>query len=152
MMKKINAKAYFRDDNPNGINGVVYFDELYRGTMVTAHIRGLPPFSRNGRIIGPHGFHIYVNGECTQGKPDNTHLNTGGHYNLERRFNGNYAGDFPVLFSGNGDVKARFFTDKFYPKDVIGRSVVIHELPDDYETGLSVNSAKKLACAQIIKY
>jgi Cu-Zn family superoxide dismutase len=148
-MNKVNAKAYFKSDNESGITGVVYFDEVHGGTMVTAHIRGLPKFKRNGKPVGPHGFHIHVNGDCTPGTTDNPYPNTGGHYNPTNQPHGNHAGDFPVLFAVSGDTKMRFFTDKFYPKDVIGRSVVIHESPDDYRTEPAGDSGKKLACAVI---
>lgn len=150
-MNKVNARAYFEKNDDNDITGVVYFDSVQGGTMVTAHISGLPRFSRDGIPIGPHGFHIHVGGDCSRGTDKNPYPNTGGHYNPKNQPHGNHAGDFPVLFSNGGRAKIQFFTDKFYPGDVIGRSVVIHNSPDDYTTNPSGNSGKKLACAVILK-
>ena len=47
---------------------------------------------------------------------------------------GNHAGDFPVLFSNKGYARMCFFTDKFKVQDIIGKSIIIHENPDDYRT------------------
>lgn len=62
---------------------------------------------------------------------------------------GNHAGDFPVLFSNNGSSRMSFFTSKFKVADIIGRSVIIHESPDDYRTQPAGNSGRKLACGVI---
>lgn len=43
-----------------------------------------------------------------------------------------------------------FFTDKFKVSDIIGKSVVIHENPDDYRTQPAGNSVKRLACGVIV--
>jgi Cu-Zn family superoxide dismutase len=45
-----------------------------------------------------------------------------------------------------------FFTDKFKVKDIIGKSIVIHQSPDDYRTQPSGASGKKLACGVIMKF
>ena len=42
-----------------------------------------------------------------------------------------------------------FFTDKFKPKDIIGRAVIIHQNPDDYRSQPSGNSGKRIACGII---
>ncbi|WP_201260037.1 superoxide dismutase family protein [Tissierella sp. P1] len=42
-----------------------------------------------------------------------------------------------------------FFTDKFKPEDIIGRSVIIHQNPDDYRTQPAGNSGKRIACGVI---
>lgn len=151
-MEKTNAKAYIRGGAvAPDIRGVVYFDDVYNGSMVTAHITGLPKFSRNGTPIGPHGFHIHVKGDCTEGTADDPFPETGGHYNPGNRPHGDHAGDFPVIFSNGGEARMRFYTDKFKPADVIGRAVVIHLSPDDYRTEPAGDSGKKAACGVIVK-
>lgn len=45
-----------------------------------------------------------------------------------------------------------FFTDKFKVADIVGRSVIIHENPDDYRTQPAGASGKKLACGVIKRY
>lgn len=62
---------------------------------------------------------------------------------------GNHAGDFPVLFSNNGYARMSFFTDKFRVRDIIGRSVMIHENPDDYRSQPPGDSGKRIACGVI---
>ncbi len=62
---------------------------------------------------------------------------------------GNHAGDFPVLFSNDGYAEMTFFTNRFKPWEVIGKSVIIHQNPDDYRSQPSGNSGKRLACGVI---
>lgn len=42
-----------------------------------------------------------------------------------------------------------FFTNRFKPRDVLGRSVIIHENPDDYRSQPAGNAGKRLACGVI---
>lgn len=42
-----------------------------------------------------------------------------------------------------------FFTNKFNVAQIIGKSVIIHESPDDYRTQPSGASGKMLACGVI---
>lgn len=70
-------------------------------------------------------------------------------YNEDTLPHGNHAGDFPVLFSNNGYARMSFFTDKFKPEDIINRSVIIHQNPDDYRSQPAGNSGKRIACGVI---
>jgi Cu-Zn family superoxide dismutase len=45
-----------------------------------------------------------------------------------------------------------FFTNKFRAADVIGKSVIIHQGPDDYKTQPAGGAGKKLACGVIQAY
>lgn len=45
-----------------------------------------------------------------------------------------------------------FFTDKFDVEDIIGKTVIIHESPDDYRTQPAGNSGRRLACGVIKIY
>ncbi len=74
----------------------------------------------------------------------------GGHWNPTNQPHGNHAGDFPVLFSNDGYTRMLFFTNKFTVPQVVGKSVIIHQNPDDYRTQPSGNSGKKLACGVIM--
>lgn len=42
-----------------------------------------------------------------------------------------------------------FYTDKFKVKDIIGKSLIVHENPDDYRTQPAGNSGRKIACGII---
>ncbi|ACL69564.1 superoxide dismutase family protein [Halothermothrix orenii] len=136
------------------IRGEVIFKNVPEGTWVCAEIYGLPPYqpaTEERPPIGPHGFHIHGFGNCKVGNPEDPFKAAGGHWNPENQPHGNHAGDFPVLFSNNGYARMCFFTNKFRVKDIIGRSVIIHEYPDDYRSQPAGNSGPRFACG-VIRY
>lgn len=134
------------------IHGTVWFEDVKRGTLVTIKVFGLPPYfpAKSGQDpIGPLGFHLHENGTCKIGDPLDPFLAAGGHYNPCNEPHGNHAGDFPVLFSNDGFAYMQFFTNKFCVKEIIGKSVIIHQNPDDYRTQPSGDSGRRLACGII---
>lgn len=154
--KRAGAFAEVRGGNlaPN-LRGKVYFTEVPDGTIVFVEVTGLPyyqPARGNNPPIGPHGFHIHENGSCMLGDPNDPFQAAGGHWNPDNQPHGHHAGDFPVLFSNDGVARMRFFTNRFLPGDVIGRTVMIHENPDDYRSQPSGNSGKRIACGVIRGY
>lgn len=136
------------------ITGEVVFEEVPNGVMVAVYVEGLPNYqpSATGKPIGPHGFHIHEYGTCDIGNPNDPFLEAGGHWNPSNQPHGNHAGDFPVLFSNNGIAYMVFFTDKFRVDDVIGKSVIIHENPDDFVSQPSGAAGRRLACGVIERY
>lgn len=137
---------------PN-IKGFVVFTDVPGGTEVYTEITGLPsyrPASDGNPQIGPFGFHIHQNGSCAVGNPAKPFMAADGHWNPTNQPHGNHAGDFPVLFSNGGRARMTFFTNKFKVANIIGKSVIIHESPDDYRTQPSGNSGRMLACGVII--
>lgn len=42
-----------------------------------------------------------------------------------------------------------FYTDRFRPREILGRTLVIHDMPDDFRTQPSGNSGMKIACGLI---
>lgn len=151
--ERITAYAKILGGNlaPN-IYGHIFFDDVAGGTEVYIEIWGLPPYKPGNEYeapIGPFGFHIHEIGKCEITDPENPFLSAGEHYNPTNQPHGNHAGDFPVIFSNNGYARMCFFTDKFKPKDIIGKAVIIHQNPDDYRTQPSGNSGKRLACGII---
>ncbi|GED67770.1 hypothetical protein BRE01_14720 [Brevibacillus reuszeri] len=136
---------------PN-LYGYVVFTDVPYGTDVFVEVGGLPAFqpaSGDQPQIGPFGFHVHDKGVCTVGNPDNPFLAAEGHWNPTHQPHGNHAGDFPVLFSNDGYARMNFFTNKFRAADVIGKSVIIHQSPDDFHTQPAGNSGKRLACGLI---
>ncbi|SDZ28665.1 superoxide dismutase, Cu-Zn family [Proteiniborus ethanoligenes] len=151
--EEINAIAYIHGGPlaPN-LKGVVYFKGVDKGTDVKVRVSNLPNYepARNGNPpIGPHGFHIHENGLCEIGDPNDPFKSAGGHWNPDNQPHGNHAGDFPVLFSNNGYAEMSFFTNRFKPKDVIGKSIIIHQSPDDYRSQPAGDAGKRLACGVI---
>lgn len=136
---------------PN-LHGNVFFYSVPGGTDVSAEFWGLPlyqPATNNSQPIGPFGFHVHEYGVCEITDPDNPFLSAGSHYNPTDQPHGNHAGDFPVVFSNNGYARMNFFTDKFKPADIIGKSVLLHQNPDDFKSQPAGNSGKRMACGVI---
>ncbi len=75
--------------------------------------------------------------------------NTGNHYNPNNVPHPEHAGDLPPLLSNNGYAWMSFYTGRVNLNDVIGRSLVIHGMADDFRTQPSGNSGDKIACGVI---
>lgn len=134
------------------ISGKVLLKDVPGGVMVYADIKGLPPYQPgrgNKDPIGPHGFHIHENGDCSVGDPKDPFKAAGEHWNPDNQPHGNHAGDFPVLFSNDGRAIMSFFTNEFKVADAVGKSIIIHENPDDYRTQPAGDAGKRLACGLI---
>ncbi|MDT8718771.1 superoxide dismutase family protein [Clostridium sp. 19966] len=135
---------------PN-IRGTVLFTEVPGGIEVSAEINGLPqykPAVGENPQIGPHGFHIHQGTSCI-GNTDKPFMSAGEHWNPTNEPHVNHSGDFPVLFSNDGYSRMTFFTNKFSIPQIIGKTIIIHESPDDYRTQPSGASGKRLACGVI---
>jgi|SRR5699024_7522136 len=136
---------------PN-LSGRLQITDVPGGAEVCVEVKGLPPYkpAKDGKPpVGPHGFHIHEHGNCTIGDPNDPFKSAGSHWNPTNQPHGNHVGDFPVLFSNDGYARMCFFTNKFKAADTVGKSVIIHENPDDYRTQPSGNSGKMLACGVI---
>lgn len=113
-------------------------------------LQGLKP---NGQF----GFHIHEKGDCSA--PDAS--SAGDHFNPANTQHGDpdsgshHAGDMHNLSSdaqGNAAVATRadgVTLDGAQPNGVIGRAVVLHEMPDDYQTQPSGGSGARIACGVI---
>lgn len=129
---------------PSQISGLVkFYDTSYGGVLVEAEIFGLPnistPFSSDF-----YGFHIHEVGDCSQ---NFTH--TGNHYDPNMEEHPNHAGDMPPLLGNQGYAWMSFFDRRFTIDEIMGRSVVIHQMADDFHTQPSGNSGAKIACGVI---
>lgn len=134
------------------ITGMITFADTPAGTMVCADVRGLPEYrpAEDGKSpVGPFGFHIHEGGHCDIGDPEKPFESCGGHWNPTNEPHGNHAGDFPVLVASNGRAWMCFMTDRFTVDEITGRSVIIHENPDDYRTQPSGDSGRRIACGSI---
>jgi len=128
------------------IHGVVYFFQTPFGTVVTTEVSGLPVTpGRCGN--GFFAFHIHEGSQC-QGNEDPFEA-TGGHYNPLNCPHPMHAGDLPPLLSNHGYAWSAVLTGRFTVREIIGRTVVIHRLPDDFRTQPSGASGAKIACGEI---
>lgn len=129
------------------IHGMVYLFDVYEGTILMAEVYGLPDENQaeNGQFFG---FHIHEGDACT-GNTEDPLKDTGGHFNPENVEHPQHKGDLPPLLSVHGAAWLAVYSGRFHPEDVIGRTIVIHEHPDDFHTQPSGNSGMKLACGVI---
>lgn len=135
---------------PN-LAGEVRFYGVAGGVEVAVELHGLPPYLAGDPPIGPHGFHLHERGDCAVGNPGEPFLAAGAHFNPDGQPHGNHAGDFPVVFSNSGTARMRFFTERLTIEDVVGRSVIVHENPDDFRTEPAGNSGRRLACGVVVR-
>lgn len=149
MNETADAYAQIRGDAGHcKIKGNIYFFEMYGGTLVVAEVEGLPN-AENAPNANFYGFHIHEGALCT-GDEEDPFAQTKGHYNPENTVHPEHAGDFPPLLANEGLAWSAFYTDRFYPEEVIGRTVVIHGMADDFRTQSSGNSGSKIACGEIV--
>lgn len=128
------------DKYPN-IHGKVRFYRACCGTVVKAEISGLPG---NGFFA----FHIHEGGKCA-GNESDPFADAKGHFNPEKTEHPFHAGDMPPLLSSEGYAWSAFFTDKFTPEQIKGKTVIIHRLADDFHTQPSGGAGEKIACGMV---
>lgn len=132
------------------IEGTVTFEETKNGILVNADIHNLP-YQNAFCPRGIFGFHIHGGEYCT-GTPGDEFANTLSHYNPKACPHPYHAGDLPPLFSNkNGYAFMQVLTDRFTLDEIIGKTVLIHERPDDFTTQPSGNSGARIACGKITK-
>lgn len=128
------------------IKGQVSFKETKIGVLLTAKIYGLPTSKKcNGRFFG---FHIHEGASCTGNKEDEF-SNVGMHYNPTNCPHPFHVGDLPPLLENNGYAYMSVLIDKFKIKDLLGKTIIIHDKPDDFTSQPSGNSGTKIACGVI---
>lgn len=132
-----SAKLY---DRQGEFRGDVLFYDFADGTIVVCTLFGLPQTQTN-----IFGFHIHQEGIC-----EDDFSSAGPHFDMDENLHPNHSGDMPVLFGNQGNAYLSFYTDRFVPKDVIGRSVVVHALPDDYTSQPAGNSGERIICGIIV--
>lgn len=143
-----DAKAIIRGGKKYPkINGSVYFNETKNGVIVTAKINNLPQSKNNctGRFFG---FHIHEGTSCT-GNSEDEFANSKTHLNPTNCPHPFHIGDLPPLIENNGFSYMTVLIDKFKIKDILGKAVIIHDMPDDFTTQPSGNSGTKIACGII---
>ena len=121
------ARALLCGSNAHpGLRGEALFYPYQDGTLLLIRALGLPG-------DGFYACHIHALGDCCTGGDVAFHC-AGPHYDPEGREHPNHAGDLPVLLSSGGRALSLVYTGRFQPGQVLGRSVVLHALPDDYRS------------------
>jgi Cu-Zn family superoxide dismutase len=87
-------------------------------------------------------------------------MSAGGHFNPDGQAHGKHSdaahhvGDLPSLKAdANGVAKFNFESGQLAlgagPRNIVGRSVIVHRDPDDYTTQPTGNSGARIACGVI---
>lgn len=129
--------------NPRLAGSVKFYQTTYGGVLIEAEIFGLPNIDAPGST-NFYGMHIHEHGNCT--RPFDQ---TGSHYNPGNVPHPQHSGDLPPLLGNQGYAYTVFYDKRFFVKDIIGRSLVIHSMADDFTSQPSGNSGSKIGCGII---
>ena len=143
-----DAYAYIcgGNDYPNICGRAYFYQFSVCGTLVKVEVGNLPLPSES--YFGAfYGMHIHENGNCTP-----PFDKTGEHFNPGSMPHPMHAGDMPALLGNKGYAFSIFYTERFIVDEILGRSIVIHRMPDDYITQPSGNSGEKIACGVIQRF
>ena len=146
--RRPNAIAVLRGGDANSqLRGEVRFYQLADSVLVAAEVSGLP--IPNTPCSAPFfGLHIHSGTSCS-GNEQDSFAGVQGHYNPGMCPHPHHAGDLPPLIAAGGRAFSAFLTDRFALGDVIGRTVIIHAMPDDFMTQPAGNAGMKIACGVI---
>lgn len=122
------------------LSGTVKFFQSTDGVIVEAEVFGLPKTE-----TGFFAFHIHEGGSCT----GEDFWDTGGHFDPKGETHPNHAGDLPPLLDAHGKAYMKVLTNRFRVDKIIGRTVILHDGPDDFHTQPSGNAGAKIACGVI---
>ena len=122
------------------VSGTVKFYQSKSCVLVVADICGLPHTE-----TGFFGFHIHEGSDC--GGIDFS--NSKGHYNPDDTPHPKHVGDLPPLMLCGNRAHLSILTDRFNIEEIIDRTVIIHNRPDDFTTQPSGNAGEKIACGVI---
>lgn len=150
LSKKPHAVArLFGSEEYMKIRGEVYFYSTKQGVIVACAVKGLPEQEQVCKT-DIFAFHIH-DGEFCIGNKEDPFARALSHYNPQNCQHPYHAGDMPPLFSAAGIALSVFLTDRFSIKEIYGKTVIIHSMPDDFHTQPGGNSGKKIACGEIVK-
>ena len=142
----------FEPKSESNVSGGGTFTEKEGKVTFTANFKGLKP--------GIHAIHIHEKSDCSAADGSSA----GGHWNPTFKKHGKLGdgeshkgdiGNFTTDEYGNGTVTIT--TAEWCigcgdtTKDILEKSLIVHQGPDDYITQPSGNSGARVACSAIIK-
>ena len=146
--RRPDAVAVVKGSNayPQIMGTGLLYQRRERGLVVSS-FEGLP--EKKTACGGPvFGIHIHEGTSCTGNETD-PFADAKGHYNPNNCAHPYHAGDLPPVFSNNGSAFNAVLTNRFHVREVLGRVVILHSMPDDFTTQPSGNSGEKIACGVI---
>ncbi len=148
LKRKPDAVSFIMGNSENkNLHGEARFYQTEQGVIVATEIFGLP--ENDDLCASPiFALHIHEGVSCS----GDDFSETGMHYNPKNCPHPYHSGDMPPLFSSNGYAISLFLTNRFNVAEIIGKTVVIHSLPDDFTTQPSGNAGAKIACGVIYAF
>ena len=143
--KRPEAMAWIRGNAQNPqLSGIVKFYETpYAGVLIEAEIFGLPNITTQFSSDF-YAMHIHEKGDCTM-----PFDKTGEHYNPTKEAHPDHAGDMLPLMGNQGYAWLSFYDKRFTIPEIMGRSVIINKMPDDFKTQPSGDAGEKIGCGVI---
>jgi superoxide dismutase, Cu-Zn family len=129
----------------NKVKGTVRFTETGAGVSMSADVTGLPK--------GTHAFHVHVFGDCSapdaESAGDHFHF-TGSSLSKDTRIITGNLGELTADKAGKATVTATIDRASLHGDySILGRSVVVHALPNDPAKPPDGGAGKRLACGVI---
>ena len=90
--------------------------------------------------------HIHEYGNCSL-----PFDKTGGHYNPTGQMHPYHAGDMPSLLGNDGYAFTAFFDNRLTIEEIIGKTLIIHSMRDDFTSQPAGDPGSKIACGVITK-
>jgi Cu-Zn family superoxide dismutase len=150
LLQKPQAQALL-DGSPKHprIRGKVTFFQTSAGVLVSTEVMGLPNYSSpcESSFLG---YHIHQGSSCT-GNSTDPFANAQAHLNPLGCTHPHHAGDMPPLLNNQGYAFSMFLTDRFSIDEIIGSTVIIHDMPDDFRTQPAGDSGQRIACGVITR-
>jgi len=151
MEKTKNAMATINSKSGSNVSGKVTFSELDGNVTMKAIIKGASP--------GDHAIHIHLEGDCSAEDGSSA----GGHWNPTGEDHGKWnqapfhrgdIGNINVDSEGEGRISRT--TDLWcigcgdVSKDILGKSIIIHQGPDDFSTQPAGAAGPRIGCGEIV--
>lgn len=145
------AEVVLSEASASGLTGIATFTDNHGSVTLTVNVS-------NVKTPGLHAIHLHQNGDCSA--PDAS--SAGGHWNPTDDHHGKWDTEhFHKGDIGNIDVKAdgtgslTLTTDKWCvdcsdsTKNVVGKSIIIHEGADDFTTQPTGNAGGRIGCGVV---
>ena len=148
--KAITAVCLLNSASGSSVEGKAVFTEINNKVTLEIDVKGLS--------FGYHAFHIHEFGDCSSIDAKSA----GGHWNPDNHKHGKWGteshhkGDIANLFAdSSGRSSLKFETDLWCldcddeSKNILNKSLIIHQGPDDFHSQPSGNAGKRIACGVI---
>lgn len=134
----------------SNLSGTVQLDQSSDSVTMSVNIAGVTP--------GEHAIHIHEFGDCSASDASSAggHWNPTGHEHGKFGMDSYHMGDIGNLVADeNGNASLTFSTDKWClscedeNKNIVGKSIIIHESVDDFTTQPTGNAGGRIGCVVI---